>query len=85
MVYLCHISSCGKFQTNDFKNALQRAKDLANGLPGGELVVEEQEEIIAMLERIREHNKCARMMSILSRFLNLSIETALRPLEKTRP
>ncbi|KAH9982092.1 hypothetical protein BGW80DRAFT_1161611 [Lactifluus volemus] len=36
-----------------FREALNHARDLSNALPGGELLVEEQDEIIAMLERLR--------------------------------
>ncbi|TFY80964.1 hypothetical protein EWM64_g3051 [Hericium alpestre] len=40
--------------TNEFKESLIRAKELANALSGGELVIAEQDEIIAMLERLKE-------------------------------
>ncbi|KAH7927386.1 hypothetical protein BV22DRAFT_1103716 [Leucogyrophana mollusca] len=43
--------------TNDFKNALNRAKECANTLPGGDLLIEEQDEVIDMLERLREHKR----------------------------
>ncbi|KAI0248082.1 hypothetical protein BJV78DRAFT_843886 [Lactifluus subvellereus] len=36
-----------------FREALNHARDLAIALPGGELLVEEQDEVIAMLERLR--------------------------------
>lgn len=49
------------FQTNDFKASLSRAKGLANALPGGELLIEEQDEVIAMLERLRDKKRCASM------------------------
>lgn len=32
---------------------MNQARDVADALPGGELLIEEQDEIIAMLERLR--------------------------------
>ncbi|KAL0952177.1 hypothetical protein HGRIS_008790 [Hohenbuehelia grisea] len=43
--------------TNDFKNTIQQAKDLAEKLPGGELVLEDQDQVIAMLEDLRDRKK----------------------------
>ncbi|KAH7919964.1 hypothetical protein BV22DRAFT_835241 [Leucogyrophana mollusca] len=43
--------------TNEFKNTLSQAKEYANTLPGGELLIEEQDEVINMLERLREHKR----------------------------
>ncbi|KIY61375.1 hypothetical protein CYLTODRAFT_427567 [Cylindrobasidium torrendii FP15055 ss-10] len=43
--------------TNDFKFSLARAKELAAGLPGGELMLEEQDEIIEMLEAVKNGKK----------------------------
>jgi hypothetical protein len=40
-----------------FREALNQARSLANALPGGELLIEEQDEIIAMLERLREKKR----------------------------
>ncbi|KAI0005327.1 hypothetical protein BJV74DRAFT_880606 [Russula compacta] len=40
-----------------FREALNHARSLATALPGGELLVEEQDEIIAMLERLREKKR----------------------------
>ncbi|KAH9177117.1 hypothetical protein EDB89DRAFT_1845385 [Lactarius sanguifluus] len=36
-----------------FREAMSHAHDVAGALPGGELLIEEQDEIIAMLERLR--------------------------------
>jgi hypothetical protein len=44
-------------QTNDFKNALSRAKELAASLPGGELRIGEQDEIIEMLETLKNRKR----------------------------
>lgn len=49
--------------TNDYKNVLAQARELATKLPGGELVTEEQEEVIQMLEEIRDRKK-----DLLARF-----------------
>ncbi|KIK80046.1 hypothetical protein PAXRUDRAFT_251678 [Paxillus rubicundulus Ve08.2h10] len=43
--------------TNDFKSALAQAKDYASALPGGELNFREQDELIAMLEKLRDHRR----------------------------
>ncbi|KAG6810898.1 hypothetical protein H0H92_009890 [Tricholoma furcatifolium] len=43
--------------TNDFKNALHQAKELAAGLPGGEMMVQDQDEVIAMLEKLRDRKR----------------------------
>ncbi|EGO19487.1 hypothetical protein SERLADRAFT_442964 [Serpula lacrymans var. lacrymans S7.9] len=43
--------------TNDFKSTLNQAKELANVLPGGEMLVDEQDDVIEVLERIREHKR----------------------------
>lgn len=36
-----------------FREAMNHARDVAGALPGGELLIEEQNEVIAMLERLR--------------------------------
>ncbi|KAI9437045.1 hypothetical protein H4582DRAFT_1788056, partial [Lactarius indigo] len=36
-----------------FREAMNHAREVADALPGGELLIEEQDEIIAMLERLR--------------------------------
>jgi hypothetical protein len=36
-----------------FREAVNHARDVAGALPGGELLIEEQNEIITMLERLR--------------------------------
>ena len=33
---------------------MSKARDHANNLPGGELLIEEQHEVIAMLEKLRD-------------------------------
>ncbi|GLB36717.1 hypothetical protein LshimejAT787_0310040 [Lyophyllum shimeji] len=43
--------------TNDFKNSIIQAKELAVGLPGGEMSVEEQDEVIEMLEKLRDRKR----------------------------
>ncbi|EPS99624.1 hypothetical protein FOMPIDRAFT_1123958, partial [Fomitopsis schrenkii] len=44
--------------TNDLRDSLKEAKEAASSLPGGELSVEEQDEVIAMLERLKARKKC---------------------------
>ncbi|KAG9310339.1 hypothetical protein JVU11DRAFT_9470 [Chiua virens] len=41
--------------TNDFKNTLAQAKDYGAALPGGDLNFQEQNELILMLEKLRNH------------------------------
>ncbi|KAF5356257.1 hypothetical protein D9756_004346 [Leucocoprinus leucothites] len=43
--------------TNDFKSALAQAKDLVANLPGGELMIQEQDEVIQMLETLRDRKR----------------------------
>ena len=43
--------------TNDFKNTLSQAKDVAANLPGGELTLSEQDEVIRMLETVRDQKR----------------------------
>lgn len=40
-------------QIQAFRETLNDARSIANALPGGEMLIEEQEEVIAMLERLR--------------------------------
>ncbi|KDR68726.1 hypothetical protein GALMADRAFT_256548 [Galerina marginata CBS 339.88] len=44
-------------QTNNFKNAIAQAKDFAINLPGGELLIEEQDDVIEMLETLKERKR----------------------------
>ncbi|KAJ6473270.1 hypothetical protein C8R45DRAFT_1012832 [Mycena sanguinolenta] len=43
--------------TNEFKSALNQAKELATNLPGGELLIEEQIEVIGMLTELRDRKR----------------------------
>ncbi|KAF8173774.1 hypothetical protein K438DRAFT_1728245 [Mycena galopus ATCC 62051] len=43
--------------TNEFKSALNRAKELAVRLPGGELLIEDQTEVIGMLTELRDRKR----------------------------
>lgn len=47
--YVCKIE--------DFRDSLKQAKKVATELPGGELLVEEQDEIVALLEKIRNKKR----------------------------
>ncbi|THV01241.1 hypothetical protein K435DRAFT_818089 [Dendrothele bispora CBS 962.96] len=43
--------------TNDFKTSLLQAKDMAANLPGGELLIEDQDDIIEMLITLRQRKR----------------------------
>ncbi|PPQ95397.1 hypothetical protein CVT26_008243 [Gymnopilus dilepis] len=43
--------------TNNFKNAVAQAKEFAVTLPGGELRIDEQEDVIQMLETLKERKR----------------------------
>ncbi|PBK89184.1 hypothetical protein ARMGADRAFT_333546 [Armillaria gallica] len=43
--------------TNDFKSSIAQAKDLATELPGGELRIDEQDEVIEMLTQLRDRKR----------------------------
>jgi hypothetical protein len=45
------------YQTNNFKNALTQARELAIDLPGGEMLIEEQDAVIDMLESLRNRKR----------------------------
>ncbi|KAI0321447.1 hypothetical protein OF83DRAFT_1168405 [Amylostereum chailletii] len=55
----------------DFRDSLNRAKELATALPGGELLIQEQDEIIAMLETMRDKKR-----EQLARFSERVLQTA---------
>jgi hypothetical protein len=44
-------------QTNEFKSALNQAKELAVHLPGGELLIDDQTEVIEMLTELRDRKR----------------------------
>ncbi|KAF8908216.1 hypothetical protein CPB84DRAFT_1744381 [Gymnopilus junonius] len=43
--------------TNNFKNAMAQAREFAANLPGGELRIEEQDDVIMMLEELKERKR----------------------------
>lgn len=43
--------------TTDFKNALAQAKELAANLPGGELRIEDQDQVIEMLKTLKDRKR----------------------------
>ncbi|PPQ69234.1 hypothetical protein CVT25_006951 [Psilocybe cyanescens] len=43
--------------TINFKNAISQAKEFAINLPGGELLIEEQDEVIKMLGMLKERKQ----------------------------
>ncbi|KAF8341731.1 hypothetical protein F5887DRAFT_887879 [Amanita rubescens] len=60
--------------TNDYKNAMLQARELASNLPGGELVIEEQEQIVQMLEQLRDRKK-----NLLARFSQQPLISVVKP------
>ena len=57
LVFFSRCISVDRSQTNDYKNAISQARELAFNLPGGELVIEEQEDVMEMLEELRDRKK----------------------------
>ncbi|KAJ7477016.1 hypothetical protein B0H11DRAFT_1727065 [Mycena galericulata] len=51
------ITPQAKQATNEFKSALNEAKELAARLPGGELLIEDQVEVIEMLTELRDRKR----------------------------
>uniref|UniRef100_A0A0W0F588 Mediator of RNA polymerase II transcription subunit 9 n=1 Tax=Moniliophthora roreri TaxID=221103 RepID=A0A0W0F588_MONRR len=43
--------------TNDFKASLMQAKELASSLPGGDLLIEDQDDVIDMLVTLRDRKR----------------------------
>ncbi|KAI0358921.1 hypothetical protein OH77DRAFT_1395970 [Trametes cingulata] len=43
--------------TKEYKDSMKEAHDFATNLPGGELSVQEQDEVIQMLEKLKERKK----------------------------
>ncbi|EJD55323.1 hypothetical protein AURDEDRAFT_50794 [Auricularia subglabra TFB-10046 SS5] len=43
--------------TNKLKERLTTAKEIAQSLPGGELTIDQQDVLIVLLERIRDHKR----------------------------
>ncbi|KAF7331502.1 Mediator of RNA polymerase II transcription subunit 9 [Mycena kentingensis (nom. inval.)] len=43
--------------TNEFRDALTKAKELATNLPGGDLRIEEQVDVIEMLTELRDRKR----------------------------
>lgn len=55
---------------NEFNRDLLNAKENASALPGGELLVEEQDEIIEMLEQLKDRKKCVTILNLEGNLLN---------------
>jgi len=43
--------------TNEFKDTLSKAKQLATSLPGGDMSISDQDEVIEMLEKLRDYKR----------------------------
>ncbi|KAF5311904.1 hypothetical protein D9619_003627 [Psilocybe cf. subviscida] len=67
--------------TNNFKNALAQAKEYALSLPGGEMITDEQDEVIAMLEIMKERKRAqladfvARKVSTVSADVKMELDS----------
>jgi len=44
-------------QTKEFKDMLSKAKQLATTLPGGDMSLSDQDEVIQMLEELRDYKR----------------------------
>ncbi|EJD04217.1 uncharacterized protein FOMMEDRAFT_106762 [Fomitiporia mediterranea MF3/22] len=60
--------------TTAFKDGLVKAKELANTLPGGEMLIKDQDDVIAMLEQLRDQKR-----DQLSRFSSHALSTSGPP------
>lgn len=61
-------------QTREFKDGLREANEYAATLPGGEMSVEEQDEVILMLEKLKERKKYA----IIPRIQSISLTSPVQ-------
>ena len=60
-------------QTTTFKNTLAQARELGIALPGGEMLTQEQDEVIAMLEELRDRKRCRTQPHICLLVFSLSL------------
>ncbi|KAK0440397.1 uncharacterized protein EV420DRAFT_1279205 [Desarmillaria tabescens] len=67
--------------TNDFKNSIAQAKDLAAELPGGELRIDEQDEVIEMLTQLRDRKSRQQLEQFSAQTLELSSSSAEMSME----
>lgn len=51
------VYALGTHQTNNFRDAVNQAKEVAVNLPGGEMLTEEQDEVIEMLIKLRDQKR----------------------------
>ncbi|KAJ7062876.1 hypothetical protein C8F01DRAFT_986003 [Mycena amicta] len=61
--------------TNEFRTALNQAKELATNLPGGDLRIEEQQDVIEMLTELRDRKR-RQLMEFASRSTAAPISSA---------
>ncbi|TEB04472.1 hypothetical protein FA13DRAFT_1756400 [Coprinellus micaceus] len=66
--------------TKDFRNALDQAKELALNIPGGEFTVAEQDNVIRMLETLRDRKR-ARLAQFAARPVESSHSGLIAKLE----
>ncbi|KAF8490715.1 hypothetical protein JB92DRAFT_3008037 [Gautieria morchelliformis] len=55
--------------TNEFKEILTRAKALAANLPGGDMSLSDQDEVIQMLQKLRDYKRQDRLWNLWNRWL----------------
>ncbi|KAL1747354.1 hypothetical protein HDZ31DRAFT_32257 [Schizophyllum fasciatum] len=68
--------------TNDFKLTLSRAKEFAVTLPGGESVVEDQDQVLSMLTQLRDRKR-EQLAQFSARSSTTSQYTTLMNLDST--
>jgi len=59
--------------TNDLKEHLRKAKEIVDGLPGGDMLIEDQDEVIAMLEKMRDQKRA--QLEYFSQLVNSNTST----------
>ena len=52
-----YLSKSISLQANDLKESLNEAKGIASDLPGGEMCIEDQDEVLDMLSRARNRKR----------------------------
>jgi uncharacterized protein YeaC (DUF1315 family) len=64
LVVLVHLvnNSLKSTQTNDYKNSIARAKEIATNLPGGQFLMEDQDEVIRMLNVLRDRKRYVHLL-----------------------
>jgi len=72
-----------RWQTSQLKERFTAAKQIAQNLPGGDLSIAEQDELISLLERLRDERLCG--LTLLSVSLELITHRKLLHIFSTTP